>query len=178
MGSAPYGYRYIGRYAGGSTARVEVVEDEAHIVRQLFAWVGVERVSPREAGRRLYALGCPTRTGLGHWDTTTLCGMLRNPAYRGSARFGRTRVAVPAQAALRPVRGRTQPPGNVASSSASVPEEERIATPVLAIVDAGVFEAAQAQLEEDRRRRREGGGVAPRMAAAGRRGLPPVRLPR
>jgi site-specific DNA recombinase len=156
MGSAPYGYRYIGRHAGGGTARVEVVEDEARRVRQLFAWVGVERVSLREAGRRLQALGCPTRTGLGHWDATTLCGMLRNPAYRGSAMFGRTRVAVPAQVALRPVRGRTQPPGNAANSSAPVPQEEWIAIPVPAIVDAGVFEAVQAQLEENRRRRREG----------------------
>jgi site-specific DNA recombinase len=83
MGSAPYGYRYIGRHAGGGTAWVEVVEDEARMVRQLFAWVGVERVSLREAGRRLQALGCPTRTGLGHWDATTLCGMLRNPTVSG-----------------------------------------------------------------------------------------------
>jgi site-specific DNA recombinase len=82
--------------------------------------------------------------------------MLRNPAYRGSAMFGRTRVAVPAQVALRPVRGRTQPPGNAANSSAPVPQEEWIAIPVPAIVDAGVFEAVQAQLEENRRRRREG----------------------
>ncbi len=156
MGSAPYGYRYIGRHAAGGTARVEVVEDEARMVRQLFAWVGVERVSLREAGRRLQALGCPTRTGLGHWDATTLCGMLRNPAYRGSAMFGRTRVVVPAPAALRPVRrGQTQLPGN-AASSAPVPQEEWIAIPVPAIVDAVVFEAVQAQLEENRRRRREG----------------------
>lgn len=41
----PYGYRYLGRYTAGGTARVEVVEEEARMVRQLFDWVGVERIS-------------------------------------------------------------------------------------------------------------------------------------
>ena len=80
MCSMPYGYRYIGRHAGGGVARIEVMEDEARVVRQLFAWIGIERISLREAGRRLQAMGCPTRTGLGHWDATTIAGMLRNPA--------------------------------------------------------------------------------------------------
>jgi len=156
MCAAPYGYRYLGRHAAGGTARVEVVEDEARVVRQVFAWVGVERVSLREVGRRLQRAGCPTRTGLGRWDATTLCGMLRNPTYRGTAMFGRTRAAPPAQARLRPIRGRPHPPRNAAGSSVAVPREEWIAIPVPTIVDAGVFEAAQAQLDENRRRRREG----------------------
>ena len=154
--AAPYGYRYVSRHAAGGEARIEVVEDEACMVRQLFAWVGIERVSLREAGRRLQRAGCPTRTGLGHWDATTLGGMLRNPAYQGTAMFGRTRVAVAAQERLRPIRGRTQPPRNAAGSSAAVPREEWIAIPVPAIVEAGAFEAAQVQLDENRRRKREG----------------------
>jgi site-specific DNA recombinase len=156
MGAAPYGYRYIGRHAGGGTARIEVVEDQARVVRQVFAWVGVERVSLREAGRRLLALGRPTRTGLGHWDATTLCGMLRNPAYQGTAMFGRTRAALPVQARLRPIRGRTRPPRTAASARVPAPRAEWIAIPVPAIVDAGLFEAVQAQLDENRRRKREG----------------------
>ena len=78
MCAMPYGYRYIGRHAGGGVARIEVMEDEARVVRQLFAWISIERISLREAGRRLQAMGCPTRTGLGHWDATTIAGMLRN----------------------------------------------------------------------------------------------------
>ena len=83
MCSAPYGYRYIGRHDGGGDAHFEVIEDEARVVRQMFTWIGVERISLREACRRLQSLGQPTRTGLAHWDPTTLCGMLRNPAYTG-----------------------------------------------------------------------------------------------
>jgi site-specific DNA recombinase len=133
-----------------------MVEEEARVVRQVFAWVGIERVGLREAGRRLQRAGRPTRTGLGHWDATTLGGMLRNPAYQGTAMFGRTRVAAPAQERLRPIRGRPQPPRNTVGSSAAVPREEWIAIPVPAIVEAGVFEAAQVQLDENRRRKRDG----------------------
>ena len=153
---APYGYRYVGRHAGGGSASLEVVEDEARMVRQVFTWIGVERISLREACRRLQALGCPTRTGREAWDATTLCGMLRNPAYQGTAMFGRTRAIPPAQDRLRPIRGRPHPPRRASGSSASVPPEEWIAIPVPAIVEPSVFEAVQAQLDENRRRKREG----------------------
>ena len=156
LSCAPYGYRYIGRHAAGGVARIEVIEDEARVVRQVFAWVGVERVSLREACRRLQALGRPTRTGLKAWDATTLCGMLRNPTYQGTAMFGRTRAIPPAQVRLRPIRGRSHPPRNASGSSTPVPREQWIAIPVPALVDPGVFEAVQAQLDENRRRKREG----------------------
>jgi len=152
----PYGYRYLGRYTAGGTARVEVVEEEARMVRQLFDWVGVERISLRDACRRLRALDCPTRTGLTRWDATTLSGMLRNPAYQGTAMFGRTRATAPAQPRLRPIRGRPQPSRHASNSSTPVPREEWITIPVPAIVEVGVFEAAQLQLDENRRRKREG----------------------
>ena len=53
---------------------------EARIVRQIFAWVGLERVSLHEACRRLAEASCRTRTGLARGDPTTVCGMLKNPA--------------------------------------------------------------------------------------------------
>jgi site-specific DNA recombinase len=156
MCAMPYGYRYIGRHAGGGVARIEVMEDEARVMRQLFAWIGIERVSLREAGRRRQAMGCPTRTGLGHWDATTIAGMLCNPAYRGTAMFGRTRSVPAAQGRLRPIRGRPHPPRALSGSKVRVPSAEWIPIPVPAIVDPELFEAAGAQLEENRRRKRDG----------------------
>ena len=156
MCAMPYGYRYVGRHAGGGIARVEVVEDEARIVRQLFAWVGLERTSLREAGRRLQAAGYPTRTGLGHWDATTIAGMLRNPAYRGTAMFGRTRAMAPDGSRLRPIRGHPHPPRTASGSRVRLPSTEWIPITVPAIVDAEMFEAAGAQLEENRQRKRDG----------------------
>src|SRR6266702_1098995 len=42
---APYGYRYLSRTQGGGLARCEVVDEEAHIVQLIFAWVGLDRIS-------------------------------------------------------------------------------------------------------------------------------------
>ena len=63
MCAAPFGYRYVGRHAGGGTARFEIVEDEARVVRQLFTWIGIERISLREAGRRLRSWAAPLAPG-------------------------------------------------------------------------------------------------------------------
>ena len=152
--AAPFGYRYIGKVIGGGVARFEVIEEEARIVRQIFAWVGLERVSLREVCRRLADAGCRTRTGLVRWDPTTVCGMLRNPAYIGQAAFGRSRF-VPAQPRLRPIRGRPWP-SRKANTRVPTTRDEWIAVPVPALIEPALFTAAQAQLEENRRHRREG----------------------
>lgn len=64
---APFGYRYVSRDQGGGLARFEVVEAEAHIIRLIFAWVGLDRLSLREVCRRLEQIDCRTRTGTTHW---------------------------------------------------------------------------------------------------------------
>jgi site-specific DNA recombinase len=156
MCSAPFGYRYVDRHTGGGAAQFEVVEDEAQIVRQVFTWIGIERISLREACRRLQSMSRVTRTGLEHWDATTVNGMPRNPAYRGTAMFGRTRSIPPVGARLRPIRGRGQPPRNGYGSHAAVPREEWITIPVPAIVDPDIFETVQSQLDENRKRKRDG----------------------
>ena len=156
MCGAPFGYRYVDRHAGGGAAQFEVIEHEAQMVRQVFTWIGIERISLREACRRLQGMGRVTRTGLEHWDATTLNGMLRNPAYRGTAMFGRTRSIPPVGVRLRPIRGRTQPPRDGYGSHASVPCDEWISIPVPAIVDPDIFETVQGQLDENRKRKRDG----------------------
>src|SRR5438874_10825812 len=100
---APFGYRYICRDQGGGVARFEIVEDEADIVRRIFAWVALDRLSLREVCRRLQQMGCRSRRGLTRWNVTTIGGMLTNPAYIGRAVLGRSRV-VPAEPRLRLMR--------------------------------------------------------------------------
>jgi site-specific DNA recombinase len=152
---APFGYRYICRDQGGGVARFEVVENEARIVRCIFAWVGIDRLSLREVCRRLQQMGCRGRRGLRHWNATTIRGMLDNPAYIGRAVLGRSRV-VPAGPQLRLVRRNSRP---VPSATQRVPgrREEWIEVAVPALVDPAVFEAARAQLDENRKRKRESG---------------------
>jgi site-specific DNA recombinase len=79
--------------------------------------------------------------------------MLNNPAYIGRAAFGRARF-LPPRPRLRPIRGHLKPSPR-ATSRIPMPREEWIEIPVPPIVDAAVFEAVRAQLEENRRRKRE-----------------------
>ena len=149
---APYGYRYVNRAEGGGMARFEVVEEEARIVRSIFAWVGFDRLSLREVCRRLRQMGCQTRGGSMHWYASTIRGMLDNPAYVGRAAFGRAHY-LPPRPRLRPLRGHTKPaPHQV--SRVPTPCDEWIEIPVAAIVDQAVFEAARTQLDENKKRKR------------------------
>jgi site-specific DNA recombinase len=152
LAGAPYGYRYIGKHEGGGQARYEVLPEQARVVGRIFAWVGLERCSLSEVCRRLGREGVRTRSGKASWDRTTIWEMLRNPAYKGMAAFGKTRAGEPASQ-LRPRRGRSGPAVRPKSVSATSPEE-RIVIPVPAIVDAELFEAVQEQLAENRRRSR------------------------
>src|SRR3989449_10634179 len=60
---APYGYRYVTKYEGGGQARYELIPDEARVVRQVFAWVGRDRLTIGEVCRRVHAGGAGTRPG-------------------------------------------------------------------------------------------------------------------
>ncbi len=87
---APYGYRYITKNEGGGQAAYEIIPEQARVVRQVFEWVGKDRIPISEACRRLKQQGALTRTGKSWWDRTTVWGMLKNPAYKGTAAFGKT----------------------------------------------------------------------------------------
>jgi site-specific DNA recombinase len=89
---APYGYRYVGKHEGGGQARYEIHEEQARVVRQIFAWVGLERCSIGEVCRRLQTQQIPSPKGKPYWDRTTVWGILKNPAYKGQAQFGKTHV--------------------------------------------------------------------------------------
>jgi site-specific DNA recombinase len=151
--AAPYGYRYVRRDQGDGVARFEVVEDEARVVRLIFAWVGLDRLSLRAACRRLQQMGCRTRRGLAHWSVATIYGMLENPAYIGRAVLGRTRVLL-ADLQLRSNRRNARPVPSATRRIRDV-REDRIEIAVPALVDPAVFEAAQMQLIENRKRKRE-----------------------
>src|SRR5215831_10381056 len=159
LSGAPYGYRYVGKHEGDGQARYQVVAEEARVVRQVFAWIGQERCSIGEVCRRLRREAVPTRTGKPAWDRSTIWLMLKNPAYRGTAAFGKTRSGPLKPQRLRPQRGRPAPPRRPVSR-VDTSSEEQIFIEVPGLVSAELFGAVQAQLEENRRRRRDrpGGG--------------------
>ncbi|MCP4207779.1 MAG: recombinase family protein [Shimia sp.] len=154
LSAAPYGYHYVTLAEGGGQARYEVCEEQAQIVRQVFTWVGRQRLSIGEVCRRLRKQGTPTRTGKTWWDRTSVWGMLKNPAYKGQAGFGKTRAGA-LQPRLRAQRGRPLQPRR-ARSSYDVPATDWLMIPVPAIVGEDLFAVVQTQLEENRRRARTG----------------------
>jgi site-specific DNA recombinase len=159
LSGAPYGYRYIGRHEGGGEARYQVVAEEARVVRKIFEWIGQERCSIGEVCRRLQREGVPTRTGKTAWDRATIWLMLKNPAYKGTAAFGKTRSGDLKPQRLRPQRGRPDQPRRPISR-VDTSSKDQIFIDVPGLVGEELFGAVQAQLEENRQRRRDrpGGG--------------------
>jgi len=151
---APYGYRYVRKDEGGGDARFEIVLDEARVVRQVFQWVGQERMTIGDVVRRLTAAKERTRMGRTVWDRTTVWDILKNPAYMGLAAFGKTRAG-PLGPRLRAQRGKPLQPRR-ARSYHDVPPEDWLHVPVPPLVDAAVFAAVQEQLQENRRHARQG----------------------
>jgi site-specific DNA recombinase len=149
LGGAPFGYRYI-RRTDLSEARYEIVEEEAHIVREMFRRYAEAQLSIGELARWLTAEGVPTRTGKDRWDRSVIWAMLRNPAYVGRAAYLKTgvtdrRPAINRQARL---QGRT-----VSRHQAHYdrPPEEWITIAVPAIIDEATFEIAARRLADNRR---------------------------
>ncbi len=152
LSGAPYGYRYINKWEGGGAARYEIVLEEARVVQQIFAWVGQERCALAEVCRRLRQQGILSPRGKRYWDRTTVWGFLQNPAYLGTARYGKTRIG-PRRSRPRPQRNSAEQPRRAYSVYAS--EDGGVPIEVPALVDEALFEAAAEQLAENRRRARQ-----------------------
>ena len=153
LSAAPYGYRYITRREGDGQAAYEIDDEQAAIVRQVFQWVGRDRLSIGEVTRRLTKSDATTATGKDWWDRTTVWGMLKNPAYMGSAAFGKTRMG-PRRPQLRTQRGHSKTPRRTGSTY-DTDASEQLSIPVPAIVSAELFDTVQTQLTENRQRGRE-----------------------
>jgi len=153
LSGAPYGYRSVPKYEGGGQARYEIMPDEARVVRQVFAWVGHERLTIGEVCRRLTQAGEVTRTGKTVWDRSVVWGLLKNPAYQGAAAFGKTRHG-PLRPRLRAQRSRPMQPRRAVSLN-DVPPEDWSTIPVPALVEPEVCATVQEQVWENKRHARQ-----------------------
>ena len=152
LSGAPYGYRYVTKSEGGGQARSALIPDEARVVRQVFAWVGRDRLTIGEVCRRLTEAGEVTRTGKTVWDRRVVWGLVKNPASTGAAAFGKPRQE-PVRPRLRAQRGRPVPPRR-AVSIRDVPPEDWITIPVPALVEPEVVAAVREPLREHQRHAR------------------------
>ena len=149
LGGAPFGYRYIPKTAD-SGASYEIVDHEAVIAAELFRRYTDDGASIADLTRWLTSENVPTRTGKARWDRSVVWGMLRNPAYAGTAVFGKTQVLQESPGLNRRARleGRSVPR---ASKTVDRPREEWIEIPVPAIVTAETFGRAAQRLADNKR---------------------------
>ena len=148
LSGAPYGYRYM-KKTENSAAYYEVIERQAEVVRSVFNLYTEGDLSINAIARCLNESDIPTRRGVCRWERSTVWGMLRNPAYKGMACFGKTKRAE-RQRVTRPLRmrGGFSPRCNCSQER---PREDWIEIPVPAIVREETFALAQERLEQNKR---------------------------
>jgi site-specific DNA recombinase len=147
LSGAPFGYRYV-RKSEQSAAYYEISEVEAPVVRWVYERYTVDGLSIGAITRLLNEQRIPTRKQTGRWERSTVWAMLRNPAYKGVAGFGKTQTT-PRQRITRPLRRR----GGIASRDSAHherPQDEWITIPVPSIIDEQTFALAQERLEANK----------------------------
>ena len=148
LSGAPYGYRYV-KKSDTSAAFYEIIEAEAKIVRMVYELYTQQGLSMNAIARFLNEREIPTRTGKSRWERSTVWAILRNPAYRGTACYGKTELR-PRQRITRPLRQRKGLPSRD-SANHERPRAEWIQIPVPALVSEEMFALAQEQLEKNRK---------------------------
>src|SRR6202163_4162058 len=151
LSGAPYGYRYI-RKAAQAPASYVVIDAEARVVERIYEMYTVDGLSIGAIARRLNVEGILTRKQSARWERSVVWAMLRNPAYRGAACFGKTRGA----GRIRVTRALRRRGGMVSGSSDGHERahEEWIEIPVPALVSEESFARAQELLYENKLRSR------------------------
>jgi site-specific DNA recombinase len=147
LSGAPYGYRYV-RKSDEAPASYALIEAEARVVRHVYELYTVKGLSIGAITRELNDQGVATRKPGARWERSMVWAMLRNPAYRGTACFGKTRTAT-RQRTTRPLRLR----GGVRSRNSANrerPREEWIEIPVPALIAEEAFARAQELLQQNK----------------------------
>ena len=150
LSGAPYGYRYV-RKTEERAAYYEVIETQAEIVRQVFDLYAAQSLSIGAITRRLNELAVPTRKEQACWERSTIWAMLRNPAYRGMACFGKTQEAARQHRDNRAVRMRGHASRRSPRPLQETPKDQWIQIPVPALVDERTFDLAQERLQDNKK---------------------------
>ena len=149
LSGAPFGYRYL-RKTDLAGAAYQVLEDQAALVAEMFRRYADDGATIADLARWMGSAGAVTRTGKHRWDRSVIWGMLRNPAYAGTAVFGKTQIIheQPGLNRVARLQGRSVPR---AVKTAARPREEWLQIPVPAIVDQVTFARVRQRLEDNKR---------------------------
>jgi site-specific DNA recombinase len=149
LSGAPFGYLYV-KKSDQAAAYYQVIEAEAEVVRLVYDCYTSQGLSIGAITNLLNDRQIATRRTTARWERSTVWAMLRNPAYKGTACFGKTALA-PRQRITRPLRQR----GGIAARCSANHEQPRadwIEIPVPAIVSETIFALAEERLQANKAR--------------------------
>ena len=148
LSGAPYGYNYI-KKTEVSNAYYTINETEAKVVKEIFELYANGSNSINGIAKYLNQKKIPTKKNNSRWERSTVWGILKNPAYKGQACYGKTEQCE-RQRITRPLRekgGYT----NRSNCSKDKPREQWIPISVPAIIEEDVFGITAEKLEQNKK---------------------------
>ncbi len=152
----PFGYHVVtradvlrGAYPAELLGQYLVREEQAAVVRRVYAAMASGLSTLTGLARALNGDGCPSPRGAG-WRTQTLHYMLTNPVYKGLASYGRFDHTTD-EGRLTQIHKRTGLPLTTAKATRPADPETWITWPVPALVTEAEWEAAGLRLRENQR---------------------------
>jgi site-specific DNA recombinase len=145
LSNAPYGYRWISRQ-GGDRGRIEILDDQAELVREIFRWVAYDGLTVLGVSRRLMERGVPAPKGGVRWGASTIQNLLKNRAYVGEFCLNRIMAVEPTQPPQPGVYRRRRK-----CAQRTRPSDEWIVVPGPALISKELFEAAHQKLAANKR---------------------------
>ena len=150
LGAQPaYGFRYIRKERSTATeGHLELVPEEAKIVRLMYQWVAKEGLSSRRVVARLNELKVPTRRGGSLWRASSVRRILRSEIYIGVWHYYKHYSCAPAKPSPSKAYRRS-----LKTSRRLRPRTEWLPvslSPVLHVVDRALWQKVQTQLDQNR----------------------------
>jgi site-specific DNA recombinase len=139
----PYGYTYAAKKYGGD-GQIRIHDEEAAMVRQVFAWYTQERVSLYGMVQKLTASIWKPRKGV--WGSPTILRMLRCEWAIGRAYYNRRTYHLQDRSGSQPATEKRRLKPVIIER----PRSEWIVVPVPRIIDDALFARAQQRIEENR----------------------------
>ena len=132
-GPAPFGYK---KTKQGKDWILEVVPENAELVKMMFEWYTRDNIGKSEIARRLTAMGIPTPTGQKKWKPESVHCILCNQHYLGLIVFNKLKDTIVIEDGEKVKRQVKQKPEDIIIAKGKHP----------AIIDEVTFEMAQARV--------------------------------